>query len=40
MSTTSVAEFDIKDIGLAAEGKKRIEWSEREISRVIATHKS
>ena len=31
MSTKSVAEFDIKDIGLAAEGKKRIEWSEREM---------
>jgi adenosylhomocysteinase len=25
------AEFDIKDIGLAAEGKKRIEWAEREM---------
>ncbi|HWS88534.1 MAG TPA: adenosylhomocysteinase [Pyrinomonadaceae bacterium] len=31
MSTKSVAEFDIKDIGLAAEGKRRIEWSEREM---------
>ena len=31
MSTKSAAEFDIKDIGLAAEGKKRIEWSEREM---------
>ena len=31
MSTKSVAEFDIKDISLAAEGKKRIEWSEREM---------
>jgi adenosylhomocysteinase len=31
MSTKSVAEFDIKDIGLAAEGKKRIEWAEREM---------
>jgi adenosylhomocysteinase len=31
MSTKSAAEFDIKDLGLAAEGKKRIEWSEREM---------
>jgi adenosylhomocysteinase len=31
MSTKSAAEFDIKDIGLATEGKKRIEWSEREM---------
>jgi adenosylhomocysteinase len=31
MSTKSAAEFDIKDIGLAPEGKKRIEWSEREM---------
>ena len=31
MSTKSVAEFDIKDIGLAAEGKRRIEWAEREM---------
>jgi adenosylhomocysteinase len=31
MSTKSAAEFDIKDVGLAAEGKKRIEWSEREM---------
>ncbi|MBV9925041.1 MAG: adenosylhomocysteinase [Acidobacteria bacterium] len=31
MSTKSAAEFDIKDIGLAAEGKKRIEWAEREM---------
>ncbi|MFL6254216.1 MAG: adenosylhomocysteinase [Pyrinomonadaceae bacterium] len=31
MSTKSAAEFDIKDIDLAAEGKKRIEWSEREM---------
>jgi adenosylhomocysteinase len=31
MSTKSATEFDIKDIGLAAEGRKRIEWSEREM---------
>jgi adenosylhomocysteinase len=31
MSTKSAAEFDIKDIGLAGEGKKRIEWAEREM---------
>jgi adenosylhomocysteinase len=31
MSTKSAAEFDIKDIGLAAEGKRRIEWAEREM---------
>jgi len=31
MSTRSVAEFDIKDINLAAEGKRRIEWAEREM---------
>jgi adenosylhomocysteinase len=31
MSTRSATEFDIKDVGLAAEGKKRIEWAEREM---------
>jgi len=31
MSTKSAAEFDIKDINLAAEGKRRIEWAEREM---------
>ena len=31
MSTRSAAEFDIKDIKLAEEGKRRIEWSEREM---------
>jgi adenosylhomocysteinase len=31
MSTRSAAEFDIKDINLAEEGKRRIEWSEREM---------
>lgn len=30
-STTSVSEFDIKDINLAADGKRRIEWAEREM---------
>jgi adenosylhomocysteinase len=33
MSTTSarVGDFDIKDIGLAEDGRRRIEWSEREM---------
>jgi adenosylhomocysteinase len=31
MSTRSAAEFDIKDINLAEAGKRRIEWSEREM---------
>ncbi|HEX8560520.1 MAG TPA: adenosylhomocysteinase [Pyrinomonadaceae bacterium] len=31
MSTQSAAEFDIKDINLAADGKRRIEWAEREM---------
>src|SRR5215218_9245268 len=31
MSTKSVTEFDIKDINLAEEGKRRIEWAEREM---------
>jgi adenosylhomocysteinase len=33
MSTTSarVGEFDIKDISLAEDGKRRIDWSEREM---------
>jgi adenosylhomocysteinase len=31
MSTTSVSEFDIKDINLAEGGKRRIEWAEREM---------
>jgi adenosylhomocysteinase len=31
MSTTSVGEFDIKDINLAEAGKRRIEWAEREM---------
>src|ERR671926_642754 len=31
MSTKSVGEFDVKDINLSADGKRRIEWSEREM---------
>ena len=31
MSATRSVEFDVKDIGLAAQGKQRIEWSEREM---------
>jgi adenosylhomocysteinase len=31
MSTKSASEFDIKDINLAADGKRRIEWAEREM---------
>lgn len=31
MSATSSLEFDVKDVGLAGEGKKRIEWAEREM---------
>lgn len=31
MSTKSATEFDIKDINLATEGKRRIEWAEREM---------
>ncbi|HEX8284280.1 MAG TPA: adenosylhomocysteinase [Pyrinomonadaceae bacterium] len=31
MSTKSATEFDIKDINLAADGKRRIEWAEREM---------
>src|SRR5881628_1711210 len=31
MSATRSVEFDVKDIGLAAHGKQRIEWSEREM---------
>ncbi len=31
MSTKSVGEFDVKDINLSAGGKRRIEWSEREM---------
>jgi adenosylhomocysteinase len=31
MSATRAMEFDVKDIGLAQQGKQRIEWSEREM---------
>src|ERR671929_1520763 len=31
MSTKSVGEFDVKDINLSADGKRRIEWAEREM---------
>ena len=31
MSTRSAAEFDIKDINLAEDGRRRIEWAEREM---------
>jgi len=31
MSTKSANEFDIKDINLAADGKRRIQWAEREM---------
>ena len=30
-STISAGEFDVKDINLAADGKRRIEWAEREM---------
>jgi adenosylhomocysteinase len=31
MSATRSIEFDVKDIGLASQGKQRIEWAEREM---------
>jgi len=31
MSATPSLEFDVKDIGLAQQGKQRIEWAEREM---------
>ncbi|MFN2515550.1 MAG: adenosylhomocysteinase [Pyrinomonadaceae bacterium] len=31
MSATRSLEFDVKDIGLARQGKQRIEWAEREM---------
>src|SRR5687767_15214420 len=31
MSATPAMEYDVKDIGLAAQGKQRIEWAEREM---------
>src|SRR2546430_13818081 len=30
-ATTRSLEYDVKDIGLAAKGKQRIEWSERDM---------
>src|SRR4030095_15503310 len=30
-ATTRALEYDVKDIGLAEQGKKRIEWAEREM---------
>src|SRR3954451_15415991 len=39
MSTKSVNEYDVKDINLSADGKRRIEWAEREmpVLRLIRT---
>jgi adenosylhomocysteinase len=31
MSAKSSVEFDVKDLGLASQGKQRIEWAEREM---------
>jgi adenosylhomocysteinase len=31
MNTKSAGEFDIKDLNLSADGKRRIEWAEREM---------
>ena len=31
MSAVRSLEYDVKDIGLAAQGKQRIEWSERDM---------
>src|SRR4029079_9257630 len=31
MSATRSVEFDVKDIGLAKQGKQRIDWAEREM---------
>jgi adenosylhomocysteinase len=31
MSPTSVSDFDVRDLSLAADGKRRIEWAEREM---------
>src|SRR3982074_225045 len=30
-ATTRSLDYDVKDIGLAGQGKKRIEWAEREM---------
>ncbi len=31
MSAIPATEYDVKDINLAADGKRRIEWAEREM---------
>src|SRR5919205_2429579 len=31
MSATPAVEYDVRDIGLASDGKRRIEWAEREM---------
>ena len=31
MTTTQAFDYDIKDVGLSADGKRRIEWAEREM---------
>src|ERR1044072_9722736 len=31
MSTKSAGQFDVKDLNLPADGKRRIEWAEREV---------
>ena len=31
MSSNSVSDFDVRDLSLAADGKRRIEWAEREM---------
>ena len=31
MSAVRSLEYDVKDLGLAAQGKQRIEWSERDM---------
>ncbi|HEV3468430.1 MAG TPA: adenosylhomocysteinase [Pyrinomonadaceae bacterium] len=31
MSSTSLSEYDVRDLSLAADGRRRIEWAEREM---------
>src|SRR5918998_4154306 len=31
MTSTSVSEYDVRDLSLAADGRRRIEWAEREM---------
>src|SRR2546426_408828 len=38
MSATRSVEFDVKDVGLAKQGKKRIEWAEREMPVLRLIH--